>query len=110
MNDKIKNIVVTAVFCIMIFGIFIINLVKAPSNISISERRPLKQMPALSFETVFKPTKENPAFMSEFEKYVLDTPYGKVPLNPTYALGRYGNYYVMKTYDDKIWKEYNPLY
>lgn len=43
-------------------------------------------------------------------KYVLDTPYGKVPLNPTYALGRYGNYYVMKTYDDKIWKEYNPLY
>lgn len=43
-------------------------------------------------------------------KYVLDTPYGKVPLNPTYSLGRSGQYYVMKTYDDKIWKEYNPLY
>ena len=72
MNDKIKNIVVTIVFCIMIFGIFIINLVKEPSKISISERRPLKQRPELSFETVFKPTKENPGFMSEFEKYVLD--------------------------------------
>ncbi len=43
-------------------------------------------------------------------KYVLDTPYGKVPLNPTYSLGRAGQYYVMRTYDDKIWKEYNPLY
>lgn len=72
MNDKTKNIVVTVVFCIMIFGIFIINLVKAPSQISISERRPLKQFPNLSFETVFKPTKENPQFMSEFESYVLD--------------------------------------
>ena len=72
MNDKIKNIVVTVIFCIMIFGIFIINLAKAPSKISISERRPLKQFPELSYETVFKPTKENPQFMSEFESYVLD--------------------------------------
>lgn len=72
MNDKTKNIVVTVVFCIMIFGIFIINIIKAPSSISISERRPLKQMPKLSFESVFKPTKENPSFMSEFETYVLD--------------------------------------
>ena len=72
MNDKIKNIVVTIVFCIMVFGIFIINLVKAPSEISISERRPLKQFPKLSFETVFKPTKEKPQFMSSFESYVLD--------------------------------------
>lgn len=72
MNDKIKNIVVTVVFCIMVFGIFLINIIKAPSTISISERRPLKQFPNLNFETVFKPTKENPQFMSEFESYVLD--------------------------------------
>lgn len=72
MNDKTKNIVVTVVFCIMIFGIFIINIVKSPSEISISERRPLKQFPKLSFETVFNPTEENPGFMSSFESYVLD--------------------------------------
>ena len=72
MNDKAKNIVVTVTFCIMIFGIFIINLSKTPSTISISERRPLKQIPKLNFESVFKPTKENPSFMSEFEDYALD--------------------------------------
>ena len=69
MSDKIKNIVVTVVFCIMIFGI---NLAKAPSKISISERRPLASFPKLTFETIFKPTKENPGFMSSFETYVLD--------------------------------------
>lgn len=42
-------------------------------------------------------------------KYVLDTPYGKVPLNPTYLLGREGDYVSMRTWDDEIWKEYNPV-
>lgn len=40
--------------------------------------------------------------------YVLDTPYGKIPINPTYAVGREDDYYVLRTYNDMIWKEYNP--
>jgi len=41
--------------------------------------------------------------------YVLDTPYGKSPLNPTYALGREGDYFVMRTWDGHIWREFNPV-
>lgn len=40
--------------------------------------------------------------------FVLDTPYGKVPINPTYSIGREGDYYILRTYNDIIWKEYNP--
>jgi len=42
-------------------------------------------------------------------KYVLDTPFGKVPINPTYTLGREGEHFVFRTYNDNIWREYNPL-
>jgi lysine 2,3-aminomutase len=42
-------------------------------------------------------------------QYVLDTPYGKVPLQHPYARGREGDHYVVESYDGKIWKEPNPL-
>jgi lysine 2,3-aminomutase len=41
--------------------------------------------------------------------YVLDTPYGKTPLNPTYALGRKGDCFAMRTWDGHVWRELNPL-
>jgi len=41
-------------------------------------------------------------------QYVLDTPYGKVPLNPEYLKGRDGDYVVMESYNGRIWREYNP--
>ena len=40
--------------------------------------------------------------------FVLDTPYGKVPINPTYSIGREGEHYIFRTYDNVLWKEYNP--
>ena len=67
MNDKIKNIVVTVVFCIFIFGFFIINLIKAPTEISVSERRKLEQMPKFTKESVM-----DASFMNKFETYVLN--------------------------------------
>jgi len=42
-------------------------------------------------------------------QYVLDTPYGKVPLQHPYARGREGDHYVVEAYDGRIWKEPNPL-
>ena len=42
-------------------------------------------------------------------KYVLDTPFGKVPIDPTYSLGREGDYFLFRTYNDNIWREYNPI-
>ncbi len=42
-------------------------------------------------------------------KYVLDTPYGKIPIAPSYVVGRDGDKMVLRSYDGKIWEEYNPL-
>ena len=42
--------------------------------------------------------------------YVLDTPYGKVPLAPQYLIGRACDDVIVKTYDGKLWREPNPLY
>ena len=41
--------------------------------------------------------------------YVLDTPYGKVPLAPQYILGRAGDDVVLQAYSGKVWREPNPL-
>ena len=42
--------------------------------------------------------------------YVLDTPYGKVPLAPQYLLGRAGDEVVVRTWDGHLWREPNPLH
>ncbi len=42
-------------------------------------------------------------------QYVLDTPYGKIPINPSYAKGRDGDYYELESFDGRIWRENNPL-
>ncbi len=42
-------------------------------------------------------------------QYVLDTPYGKVPLNYDYLKGRDGEDMVMETFSGKIWREPNSL-
>ena len=40
--------------------------------------------------------------------YVLDTPYGKVPLQHAYARGRDGDDYVVESWDGRTWREPNP--
>jgi len=42
-------------------------------------------------------------------KFVLDTPYGKIPLGPTYLIGRDEDEVVMRSFDGRIWREPNPL-
>jgi len=41
--------------------------------------------------------------------YVLDTPYGKVPLTHPYVRGRDGDDVVVESFDGRIWREPNPL-
>jgi len=41
-------------------------------------------------------------------KYVLDTPYGKIPIAPSYVVGRDGDEMVLRSYDGKLWREPNP--
>ncbi len=42
-------------------------------------------------------------------KYVLDTPYGKIPLAPNHVLGREGDDMVLRSWNGRIWREPNPL-
>lgn len=41
--------------------------------------------------------------------YVLDTPYGKVPLTHAYLRGREGDDVLVESFDGRIWREPNPL-
>ncbi|MHB9027268.1 MAG: KamA family radical SAM protein [Candidatus Latescibacterota bacterium] len=41
-------------------------------------------------------------------QYILDTPYGKIPLNPQYVRGRQGEYMEMESWSGKVWREWNP--
>ena len=41
-------------------------------------------------------------------KYVLDTPFGKVPLTRDYVLGRAGDHVVLRTPRGRLWAEPNP--
>jgi lysine 2,3-aminomutase len=41
--------------------------------------------------------------------YVLDTPYGKVPMGPNYLLGREGDEVVLSSWQGNIWREHNPI-
>jgi lysine 2,3-aminomutase len=41
--------------------------------------------------------------------YVLDTPYGKVPLTHAYVRGRDGDDVVVESFDGRLWREPNPL-
>jgi len=41
-------------------------------------------------------------------QYVLDTPYGKVPLSYPYLRGREGDEVIVECYDGRLWREHNP--
>ena len=40
--------------------------------------------------------------------YMLDTPYGKVPVTPQYVIGRDGDDFVIRSYEGREWREPNP--
>jgi len=41
-------------------------------------------------------------------KFVLDTPHGKVPVGPSYLLGRRDSEVVLRTWNGMLWRERNP--
>lgn len=40
--------------------------------------------------------------------YMLDTPYGKVPLTPRYMLGREGDTIAVRTHTGQVWRAFDP--
>lgn len=67
MSEKVKNIIITIVFLIIIIIPFFINIIKKDTQISISERRKLEQFPEFTISKLFDGT-----FFEKFEKYTMD--------------------------------------
>ena len=42
-------------------------------------------------------------------QYLLDTPFGKVPLGHSYQRGREGDDVLLESFDGRVWREHNPL-
>lgn len=67
MSDKTKNIVVTIVFLSLIILIFVFNILKQDTKISLTERRKLAKFPEITAKRII-----NGTFSEEFEKYTTD--------------------------------------
>ncbi len=107
MNDKIKDIVVTLVFLFTIISLFLINVIKKDTDISIAERRKLATMPELTTKSLFDGT-----YFKKFDSYVTDQfverdAFRKIKIDIELSTkGEYNNLYL---YDDYIIEEIFPL-
>ena len=107
MNDKIKDIVVTFVFLFTIISLFLINVIKKDTDISIAERRKLATMPELTTKSLFDGT-----YFKKFDSYVTDQfikrdTFRKIKIDIELSTkGEYNNLYL---YDDYIVEEIFPL-
>lgn len=107
MNDKIKDIVVTIIFLFTIIALFLINVIKEDTDISVAERRKLATMPELTTKSLFDGT-----YFKKFDSYVTDQfverdAFRKIKIDIELSTkGEYNNLYL---YDDYIIEEIFPL-
>ena len=107
MNDKIKDIVVTIIFLFTVISLFLINVIKKDTDISIAERRKLATMPELTTKSLFDGT-----YFKKFDSYVTDQfverdAFRKIKIDIELSTkGEYNNLYL---YDDYIIEEIFPL-
>ncbi len=107
MSDKIKDIVVTIIFLFTIIALFLINIIKEDTDISVAERRKLATMPELTTKSLFDGT-----YFKKFDFYVTDQfverdAFRKIKIDIELSTkGEYNNLYL---YDDYIIEEIFPL-
>lgn len=109
MTDKIKNIVVTISFLFIIIIVFIINIIKKDTTISISERRKLQQFPKFSISSLL-----NGNFFKEFENYTMDQfdkreELRKLKINIEVGVLKKQDYNNIYKYDNKLIEQIYPL-
>lgn len=107
MSDKIKDIVVTIIFLFTVISLFLINVIKEDTDISVAERRKLATMPELTTKSLFDGT-----YFKKFDSYVTDQfverdAFRKIKIDIELSTkGEYNNLYL---YDDYIIEEIFPL-
>lgn len=109
MNDKVKNIVITTSFVVIIILMLFINIIKKNTLISLSERRKLQQFPKLSIEMLF-----NGKFFKDFENYTMDQFIGreefrKLKTKVEIGLLKKKDYKNIYVYNNKLVERVYPL-
>ena len=96
MTNKVKNITVTCVMAVLLFGLAFWTWFKPADEFSTSERRELAKFPELSWGTIMHDDSEK-TFMKLFEKYTLD----QFPLRDTFrTLKSFTSFYVFQNMDN----------
>ncbi len=92
MENKVKNILVSVLFCLFIVGGAVFCLLKPADDYSLSERRELKKFPKITWASVV-----DTSWMSSFEDYTLD----QFPLRDTFRqLKAFTHYYAFAQKDN----------
>lgn len=107
MSNKLRNIIVPTVFLTVLILVFIFNIFKHDTEISISERRKLAQFPEFSLSNLF-----NGTFFSKFDTYVNDQFINRDAFRTVKAkldLGLKGNYHNIYIKDDYLIEQTYPL-
>ncbi len=73
--NRIKAIIISAIFCLVVFGLTIVQAILPDEEVSVSERRKKQQFPQISITTL-----TNGEFSKNFEKYLCD----QFPLRDTF--------------------------
>ena len=66
MSERLKDIVVSILFVVVIIGVFIFNLILKDNDISVSERRKLAKFPSID-SSIF-----SESLTDEIEEYAMD--------------------------------------
>lgn len=91
MTKKVKNVVVTIICALWIFGLSAWGIFAPDADISVSERRKLAAFPTASKETLL-----DGSFMSDFEKYSAD----QFPLRESFRrIKSIGEFYLFRRLD-----------
>ena len=92
MKERTKNIIVLLLTGVVIFGFALLGLLMPDGDISLSERRPLKQPPKLSVDTIL-----SGEFTADFEEYAAD----QFPIRDTFRrIKAYAVYYLFRQGDN----------
>ena len=92
MKERTKNIIVLLLTGVVIFGFALLGLLMPDGDVSLSERRPLKQTPKLSADTILSGD-----FTADFEEYSAD----QFPLRDTFRrIKAYAVYYLFRQGDN----------
>ena len=96
MNNKIKNIIVTVLFSLMIGGFMLANMIAPDKTLSTSERRELESLPEFNLKTVLG-IDEDTKFFTDFEDYALD----QFVLRDTFrSIKAYSKFYLFRQLDN----------